>query len=198
MILMQLPTYLSAFVDFLNKYFDDKLELNTQDKDTAIRYKKLKSNHHKAQPAAMLYSEIFKPINSKNYNNKNLANKRAYYYGAEGMFLESMKVALDLRNKDTEKNNFYNIKYINPEIRNNDNIYSISISDEDEFKTVLDSNANNLKKLGENIVNGLIPICPFMQNKNSTKNSACTYCPYSDICKKDIKEINIREFVKKS
>ena len=136
---MQLPTYLSAFVDFLNKYFDDKLELNTQDKDTAIRYKKLKSNHHKAQPAAMLYSEIFKPINSKNYNNKNLANKRAYYYGAEGMFLESMKVALDLRNKDTEKNNFYNIKYINPEIRNNDNIYSISISDEDEFKTVLDS-----------------------------------------------------------
>lgn len=85
------------------------------------------------------------------------------------MFLESMKVALDLRNKDTEKNNFYNIKYINPEIRTKENIYSISISDEDEFKTVLDSNANNLKKLGENIVNGLIPICPFMQNKNSTK-----------------------------
>ena len=196
MLLMQLPTYLSAFVDFLNQYFDNKIALNTEDKDTAIKYKKLKSSHHKVQPAAMLYSEIFKPISSDSFKNKNLANKRAYYYGAEGIFLDSMKVALDLRNKDTEKNNFYNIKYLNPDIKSDKN-YSVSISDEDEFQAVLDSNANNLKKLGEDIINGLIPICPFIQNKNDSNTSACKYCPYSEICKKDIKEINIREFVKK-
>lgn len=92
----------------------------------------------------MLYSEIFKPISSDSFKNKNLANKRAYYYGAEGIFLDSMKVALDLRNKDTEKNNFYNIKYLNPDIKSDKN-YSVSISDEDEFQAVLDSNANNLK-----------------------------------------------------
>lgn len=197
MLLMQLPTYLSAFVDFLNKYFDDKLELNTQNQDTVIKYKKLKGNHHKAQPAAMLYSEIFKPINSNNFNSKNLANKRAYYYGAEGIFLDSMRVALDIRNKDTEKNNFYNIKYLNQEVTKKSDNYSISLSDEDEFKAILDSNESNLKKIGENIINGLIPICPFTQNAKDASKIACIYCPYSDICKKDIKDINIREFVKK-
>ena len=70
MLLMQLPTYLSAFVDFLNQYFDNKIALNTEDKDTAIKYKKLKSSHHKVQPAAMLYSEIFKPISSDSFKIK--------------------------------------------------------------------------------------------------------------------------------
>ena len=197
MLLMQLPTYLSAFVDFLNKYFDDKIELNAKDKNTAEKYKKLKNLHHKAEPAAMLYSEIFKPINATDFNNKNLANKRAYYYSSEGIFLDSVKVALDIRNKDSETDNFYNIKYINDTTKSNADC-SVSLSDIDELNDILNSNRENLKKLGKDIVQGLIPICPFIDtsDKRSGDKNSCKYCVYSDICKKDIKEISFREMIK--
>lgn len=191
MLSMQLPTYLYSFVEFAQDYLKNKITLNTKDKKELEKYRNLKNISTDIKPCAMLYSEIFKPINTVNIKEKNLANKRSLYYGAEGIFLNSAGSALDTRNIEGEKEDFYNIKYINTNSKDFKN-YSVACDDE-HMTDILEKNRLNLSTLGQKITSGYIPVSPYEFKNGNETYIPCNFCPYAHICKKDIKEINFRK-----
>jgi ATP-dependent helicase/nuclease subunit B len=97
-----------------------------------------------------------------------------------GLLLADLEL---VRLMDSSAGNGYSDIIKNIAIRKDGSFYSSSsVIDENKFNIIREYLVNQLRIVGEDIINGLIDIAPY-RNK---KGDACTYCRFMPVCKFDI------------
>jgi len=157
-ISLQLMTYMSALIN--NK---ENIDRQKEVLPAAINYFSLKTN--------------IKKLDEYEANEEKISKELIKEMKLKGIYISDVKVleGLDRKYKDSSSS------YIDVNSRNiND---ENKVMEEDKFKEECEEIQNILKKIGKEMIKGVVKIEP----KKCNGKQACEYCDYLSICRKDIR-----------